>query len=373
MRVIGLKIALLFNLAILAGLAGVLSGCKTPPVPPEVELAALQEHGLWSEGAETYAPDEYAAYKKALRNAAERLIKERARFALFRDYDVVKGQYSDVLRLGETLKNTVKERKEKKAGEFETHHSFILKRIDSIKKLTGLVNEGRLSRRALTEAEILAAEAKGLAARGRLGDALGKLQRASVCTISAMETILPILNRYADKSQIARWRTWFDEAVSESARSGSYSIVVSKIDRKLILYKGGRPYKYYDVGIGINGSNDKLYAGDKATPEGRYRIIKKRPRSRYHKALLINYPNDEDRRQFVHAKNKGLIPPYSGIGGLIEIHGGGKDGMTHGCIALENNQMDELYAIAAVGTPVTIVGATEYQNHVSAAIEGLKE
>lgn len=94
-------------------------------------------------------------------------------------------------------------------------------------------------------------------------------------------------------------------------------------------------------------------------------------RSRYYKALLINYPNDDDRRQFTAAKKKGLIPKYAGIGGLIEIHGGGKSGMTYGCIGMENDQMDELFSIVDVGTPVTIVGTVEYDNNISSAIKRL--
>jgi murein L,D-transpeptidase YafK len=125
------------------------------------------------------------------------------------------------------------------------------------------------------------------------------------------------------------------------------------------------------VGLGARSISDKMFAGDRATPEGKYRITKKLARSKYHKALLINYPNDEDRRQFEQAKRRGAIPRRAGIGGLIEIHGGGKDGQTYGCVALDNHQMDEIYAIADVNTPVTIVGARDYDNSVSQAMKGL--
>jgi hypothetical protein len=46
----------------------------------------------------------------------------------------------------------------------------------------------------------------------------------------------------------------------------------------------------------------------------------------------------------------------AGMGGLIEIHGGEKDGMTYGCISLENGHMDELFELVPLGTPVAIVG-----------------
>ena len=100
--------------------------------------------------------------------------------------------------------------------------------------------------------------------------------------------------------------------------------------------------------------------GDNATPEGRYRIIRKRGRgeTRYHRALEIDFPNAEDRRAFTAAKRDGRIPANARIGGLIEIHGDGGKGAdwTNGCVAMTNTTMEELFRQVAVGTPVTIVG-----------------
>jgi murein L,D-transpeptidase YafK len=181
----------------------------------------------------------------------------------------------------------------------------------------------------------------------------------------------PLIGRYADKGQIDRWRSWVAETVRESRERGGYAIIVSKVDRSLTLYKNGKPQGSFRVGLGFNGAREKLHAGDRATPEGRYRIVGKIPKSRYHKALLINYPNEEDRRQFAAAKEKGLIPDGVGIGGLIEIHGGGTEGMTYGYVALANREIDALYRTVEVGTPVTIVGTMDYENDLSTAMKGL--
>jgi hypothetical protein len=90
------------------------------------------------------------------------------------------------------------------------------------------------------------------------------------------------------------------------------------------------------------------------------KIIKKKGagHSKYYKALLINYPNEEDIRLFRRARTLGLFLPRTRIGGLIEIHGdGGRDqNWTEGCVALTNSDMDDLFARVDVGTPVTIVG-----------------
>ena len=103
--------------------------------------------------------------------------------------------------------------------------------------------------------------------------------------------------------------------------------------------------------------------GDRTTPEGIYRIIKKKGQgeTKYPRALLINYPNEEDKRRFDHAKRAGIIPQNARIGNLIEIHGHGGKGSdwTDGCIALTDNDMEILYRACSEGTRVTIVGSLE--------------
>ena len=98
-----------------------------------------------------------------------------------------------------------------------------------------------------------------------------------------------------------------------------------------------------------------------ATPEGMYKITKKfdGSKTKYYKALLLNYPNDEDLEKFRAEIQHGSLPASAKIGGLIEIHGNGGKGIdwTEGCIAIADNQMDVVFRIAKVGTPVTIIGS----------------
>ncbi len=361
------------KIAVLLILAGFLFGCENSPELPEAAAALKQEHDLWKSGAEIYASGEYLKYKKALRDARDKYVKERSRFVWFRDIDEVAKEFGGVIELGGKLGKQIEDKKAVSKAEAERLLSLIGARVDTLKRLTSFLNEGRLSRKDLTTAELLVSEAKSNIGKGKYGDAMGRLKKASTYTVFATESLLPILTRFSDRSQITKWRSWADEAIRESEATGGYSIVVSKIDRRLFLYKGGRVLREYEAGIGFNGSKDKLYAGDKATPEGRYRVIKKISRSRFYKALLINYPNDADRAQFAAAKRKGLIPKHSGIGGLIEIHGGGNDGMTYGCVGLDNNRMEELYNLVGVGTPVTIVGALVFHNGINEAVNGLKD
>lgn len=350
---------------------GILNGCNTAPVPPEIAIAETQEHEIWRAGAEIYAPQQYKTYKSSLRTGKDHFIIQESRFKWFRDYESIQKEFKDILSNGNDLLNTIREQQRIKLTAIAGQIAFFQSRIDTLKKLTSLINEGRLSRRQLINAELLLGEAQRLAEKGKYPEAEKKLKIIPVYTASATEAISPVLNRYANKEQIAKWRVLVNDTIETSKERGIFSIFVSKIDRKLVLYKAGSPYKTYSIGLGKNGFHDKLHAGDLATPEGKYFITKKLPRSRYYKALLINYPNDEDRRQFTRAKKSGLISARAGIGGLIEIHGGGTDGMTYGCIAMDNNQMDELYSLVDIGTPVTIVGAIDYDNIISSTIKDL--
>ena len=145
------------------------------------------------------------------------------------------------------------------------------------------------------------------------------------------------------------------------SKKGQTVILVDKIQSTLILLKGGKEFKTYSAEFGKSWMGDKLYAGDKATPEGVYKILEKKggAKTKYYKALLINYPNSDDQKRFDKMVKSGEISKKTHIGGLIEIHGDGGKGVhwTDGCIALENSEMDAVYNQAAVNTTVIIVGS----------------
>ncbi len=112
--------------------------------------------------------------------------------------------------------------------------------------------------------------------------------------------------------------------------------------------------------LGGNGLERKLHTGDRATPEGRYKVTVKKAggATKYYLALLIDYPNAADLRRYRAAEAGGDVRRGTGAGSLIEIHGHGGSGRdwTDGCVALTNEDMDRLYPKVRVGTPVTIVG-----------------
>jgi hypothetical protein len=170
--------------------------------------------------------------------------------------------------------------------------------------------------------------------------------------------------RFGEPSNLRQWRKWADMTIDESRRASDAAILVDKLRRRVTLYRGGRPAAHFPAELGANGLRRKEHAGDRATPEGMYRVVqvKEAPQTRYYKALLINYPNDEDRMRFALGQRRGSISARAGIGSLIEIHGDGGEGRdwTDGCIALTNQDMDRLFAHVRVGMPVTIVGTYEH-------------
>jgi murein L,D-transpeptidase YafK len=208
-----------------------------------------------------------------------------------------------------------------------------------------------------------------LGAQGRPDEALGRIEAAVSDVQLAEEVAVELLGRYFDRRQVAAWRALADDTVRESRERGTTVIVISKLERKLTLYRAGIPAVVCDVGLGFNGLSDKRHAGDSATPEGRYKVTRKNPSSRYYKALLIDYPNNEDRRRFAEGKRAGTIPARVGIGGMVEIHGGGRDSLTEGCISVDDEVMERIFALSAVGTPVTIVGTADTDNPILKALK----
>lgn len=137
-------------------------------------------------------------------------------------------------------------------------------------------------------------------------------------------------------------------------------VVVEKAARRMKLMSRGEVFREYRVALGDNPIGHKQREGDERTPEGDYLLDWRNPHSNYYKAIHISYPNAEDR--FL-ARSNGHSP-----GGMIMIHGLpnhivsdvvrqeylGRD-WTDGCIALTNQEMDEVWNLVPDGTPIRIL------------------
>jgi len=349
-------------------LAVLLFGCRTAPVPPEVHEADLQDQDLRRAGASLFANREHAAYLEALSAAHQSLEKENLKLGWFRDYGKVRQQFAAVLQTGNSLRSTIQSVVARQAAGLEQKAEAVRRRLRVLDDLTLSLVERGPARSRLALASLALDEAEDRIKAGRFEEGQATLDRASGLATDAEKAILAHISRYLDPAQVRSWKTAAEETVAESRARGITVLIVSKLERRLAVYKAGKLYRTYDVGLGFNGLADKRFAGDNATPEGRYLIVRKIPSSLYYKALLINYPNDEDRRWFARERARGGIPQNVGIGGDVEIHGGGEDSLTRGCVSLGNNKMDELYGLVSVGTPVTIIGTIELENYVIKAI-----
>jgi hypothetical protein len=345
-----------------------LFGCRTAPVPPEVLEADLQEQDLRRSGASLFAGQEHTAYLESLRSARRALEGENLKLGWFRDYDRVRTDFAAVIVTGNALRSKVEATVAREAATLAGSADSIRRRLRTLDEITLSLVERGVGRQRLTRASLILAEADGLIEDRRFAEAAGRLQAASDQAGEAERAVISHISRYLEPAQVKAWKQAADETIADSKRRGTTAVIVSKLERRLAVYRNGNLYKTYDVGLGFNGLADKRVAGDNATPEGRYSIVRKIPSSLYHKALLISYPNDEDRRWFAREQARGSIPRSASIGGNVEIHGGGQDSLTRGCVSLDNAVMDELYALVQVGTPVTIIGTMEAENFVIKAI-----
>ncbi|MBZ2169644.1 MULTISPECIES: murein L,D-transpeptidase family protein [Marinobacter] len=158
---------------------------------------------------------------------------------------------------------------------------------------------------------------------------------------------------------LAKADTHMPMPASSQAESLDISqVLVRKGERRLYLMDGERVVKSYRVSLGDNPEGHKLYEGDERTPEGDYVLDWRNASSDFYKSIHISYPNEQDREQ---ARAWGQDP-----GGSIMIHGlpnevgdmafayRGLD-WTDGCIAVTNEEMDEIWQLVADGTPIRIV------------------
>ena len=225
------------------------------------------------------------------------------------------------------------------------------------------------------ETELLVKQARHYLEQGQFDYANQASERASQNLFKQTALLTNELGRYADDDLIVAWRESARRTIDWSRKNRAHAIVISKADRVLTVYKSGRKVLTYPIRLGSKGIRAKQYYGDGATPEGEYRIQRKRGpgQTPYFRALILDYPNAEDRRRFEEAQQAGLIPKNRQMPGLIQLHGiaQGITDQPYGSIVLDNPQIAVLFAQVAVGTPVNIVGALESHNSVSLVLADL--
>ena len=151
------------------------------------------------------------------------------------------------------------------------------------------------------------------------------------------------------------WANWPTEALSADIQVDR--IVVWKSNRQLCLYAHDKLVKTYFVSLGHHPTGPKQIEGDSRTPEGNYMIEAHNPNSTCHKSLKISYPSSSDRASAAKISKS--------AGGDIMIHGIlnglGFFGRFHrfkdwtaGCIAVSDQEMNQIYSVVPDGTPIEI-------------------
>lgn len=164
------------------------------------------------------------------------------------------------------------------------------------------------------------------------------------------------------------------------AGENGYDIVISKSKRQLSVKEGDQTIKQYRIAYGRGGDGTKRQLGDRKTPVGVYKIIDFKGGSKFYYFMQLDYPNLLDawygyKNKLISAtefkriadafKGRQKPPQDTNLGGYIGIHGLGEEteekldiqngyNWTEGCIALTNEQIDDLRQYVAIGTKVVI-------------------
>jgi len=295
--------------------------------------------------------------------------RENTRFILVRDY-------SQIISLAKRSKRKAEEAREESikksvnlSNDVKAAFVNLAKKIELYNKLFKDLPLSKSVFDAHNKSKMFLSESKIAHENGKLKEAEILFKKAEIYVNHANVAAAKMLRDYFNDH--SKWKNLANDAIAAS-RSGNKVILVDKFARKLYVYQSGKVLRSYDAEFGPNWMAHKERAGDKATPEGNYHITKKKERGNtiYHKALLLDYPNAEDKIRFAAKKRQGLISRSAGIGNLIEIHGHGGQGFnwTSGCVGLRDKDIDDLYRLVGSGTRVTIVGSVE---PLSAITKGL--
>jgi hypothetical protein len=334
---------------------------RITPKPPIGEMDHAREilSRAGTNKADTYSKKLYTEAKTFYDSAMVNWQKENKRFIFFRHYERVK------------MFAELSAKKATQASENSVSSSTNLKiklkqKIDSLNDLVAQIDELFTTypltsevRNRISKGKILLEEAEIVYKKGQYLQANRKITDAEYLLTESYDNASTNLKNYFKSFSV--WKKWADRTINESKKNRDYSIIIDKFSRKCFVYLSGSKKYEFDAELGKNWVGDKRVKGDLATPEGMYKITKKFDggKTKYYKALLLDYPNDEDKAKFRSEIEQGSLPASAKIGGLIEIHGNGGKGIdwTEGCIALTDREMDVIFKIVRVGTPVTIIGS----------------
>lgn len=347
-------------LILIAGtFAGLFFTTEEPPLK-EMEDARAVLSEAESLNAEVYCRKLYREAKVLYDSAMIAWKKENERFILFRRFEPVATLTNRARDKGLKAIAKAKEVRRNSKDDLKEEIKRLRQEMNEFEKIFATLPVSREAKSKHSNGKLLLNEAEVAFEKGEYNNGREKSREASALIRDSYKDARKVLEEYF--VQLPLWQKRLKEAIACSDREKSYVIVVEKIPPRCDLYYNGVKKYSFAAEFGRNWIGDKQLEGDYATPEGSYQVTKKKSRggTKYYKALLIDYPNKNDRAVFAKLKKEGVISRNARPGNLIEIHGDGGRGAnwTNGCVALENSDMDQLYKYAQQGTNITIIGAS---------------
>ncbi len=317
--------------------------------------------------AKYYASDTFQAAQQNWQKLLTRWRQENQKAFYRRNYAPLKQLAKRTQQLAEQSERQAIRARDSLKNVARIELTLLMDRLGEYKAQFDQMPIDEALRKNAIKGEMLVLEGKAALERGQIKQALHQFKMAEKLIGQSGKNTKEMLDNYL--SNLPMWRRWAQETIAESKSNQSTALIVDKFNRTLYVYDRGELIHKYSIELGKNWMGHKRQRGDNATPEGHYLIIRKigKGNSKYHKALVLNYPNQRDLQEFLNAKKTGQLPKNAQIGGSIEIHGDGGKGInwTQGCIALTNNDIDELFDRVELNTPVTIVGALNGLNNKS--------
>ena len=293
--------------------------------------------------------------------ASQSLQSENNRFSLFRNYENAEKL---ILQANKDLRESIRRTRVMQDSmrlALNLKIMYLQDQLELYRLKFDMVPVATDLREHIIKGELLVREGNVLLERKNYQATASTLEKAAEHISFADSDLSREINDYL--SEVPVWQQWINEILDYSRRSGNVVLVIDKMEHFCRVYQAGKLQLELPIEMGPYWVGTKKQKGDKRTPEGKYFITKKRKSgdTRFYKALQLNYPNEDDWLRFYVAKRNGEISPDTKIGGLIEIHGEGGKGVnwTDGCVSLRNRDMDKVFKMAEVGTPVTIVGSTK--------------
>jgi hypothetical protein len=311
--------------------------------------------------SENYTPRIIQRVHQNWERALQSMQNENHRFSLFRDYTQVEKL---ILQANQDLQESIHRTRVMQDSlrlAVSLKIMYLQDQLEQYRLKFDMVPVTTDLREHIIKGELLVREGEDLSNRKNYLAASRMLEKASEHISFADSNLSQEINDYL--SEVPVWQQWIKEILNYSRTSGKVILIIDKMEHRCRVYQSGKLELEVPIEMGPYWVGAKKQKGDKRTPEGKYFITKKRKsgETKFYKALQLNYPNEDDWLRFYVAKRNGEIAPDTKIGGLIEIHGEGGKGVnwTDGCVAVHNRDMDKVFKITEVGTPVTIVGSTK--------------